>query len=103
PGQSIGVGENLPVTTDLSPAASKAAREAFEFMGLEEGKPILGLEIDVAFIGSCTNSRISDLRQAAEVVRGRHVAEGVRALVVPGSQLVGKQAQEEGLDRIFTE
>ncbi len=72
-------------------------------MGLEEGQPIEGMKIDVAFVGSCTNGRISDLREAAELVQGRRVAEGVRALVVPGSQQVRQQAQEEGLDRIFTE
>lgn len=62
-----------------------------------------GVKIDVAFIGSCTNGRISDLREAAEIVQGRKVAPGVRALVVPGSQLIARQAQAEGLDRIFSE
>ncbi|MEX1095019.1 MAG: 3-isopropylmalate dehydratase large subunit, partial [Planctomycetales bacterium] len=103
PGQSVGIGELLPTTDRMGVAEKKAIREAFDFMGLEEGQPIEGVKIDVAFIGSCTNSRISDLREAAEVVRGRHVAEGVRALVVPGSQLVRKQAMAEGLDRIFSE
>ncbi|MDQ3329556.1 MAG: aconitase family protein, partial [Planctomycetota bacterium] len=83
--------------------ARNGAAEALEFMGLEEGQPIEGMKIDVAFVGSCTNGRISDLREAAELVQGRRVAEGVRALVVPGSQQVRQQAQEEGLDRIFTE
>ncbi|MBC8131960.1 MAG: 3-isopropylmalate dehydratase large subunit, partial [Deltaproteobacteria bacterium] len=68
---------------------------------IEGGKPLLGRPIDVVFIGSCTNSRISDLRAAADVFRGRKVADGVRAMVVPGSQRVKKQAEAEGLDRIF--
>jgi 3-isopropylmalate/(R)-2-methylmalate dehydratase large subunit len=72
-------------------------------MELQENKPIRGLKIDVAFIGSCTNARISDLREAARIVQGRHVASHVRSLVVPGSQQVRKQAESEGLDRIFTE
>ncbi len=103
PGQSIGVGERLPLLANLAEESRNGAAEAFEFMGLEEGQPIEGLKIDVAFVGSCTNGRISDLREAAEIVRGRHVAEGVRALVVPGSQQVRVQAEQEGLDRIFSE
>ncbi|HEX9484073.1 MAG TPA: aconitase family protein, partial [Gemmatimonadaceae bacterium] len=70
-------------------------------MGLEAGKPLAGKAVDVVFVGSCTNSRISDLRDAASVLRGRRVAAGVRALVVPGSQQVKRQAESEGLDRIF--
>ncbi|MCH7688526.1 MAG: 3-isopropylmalate dehydratase large subunit, partial [Planctomycetes bacterium] len=66
-----------------------------------EAQPIKGQKIDVAFIGSCTNSRISDLREAAAIVKGRRVADGVRTFVVPGSQQVLAQAEEEGLDRIF--
>ena len=77
--------------------------EALEFMGLESGNPIRGQAIDVAFIGSCTNSRLSDLREAAAVASGRRVSDGVRALVVPGSQQVAEQAEAEGLDRIFSE
>jgi len=76
-------------------------QEALEYMGLEAGKPISGTGIDVAFIGSCTNGRISDLREAANIARGHHVAKNVKALVVPGSQQVSKQAVAEGLDRIF--
>ena len=71
-------------------------------MDLTENQPIQGLKIDVAFIGSCTNGRISDLREAARVVRGQKVAPHVRALVVPGSQQVRKQAEAEGLDQVFT-
>ncbi len=70
-------------------------------MSLEPGKPIAGTPIDVAFIGSCTNSRISDLREAARVAKGRRVASGVRALVVPGSQAVKNAAEAEGLHEVF--
>jgi 3-isopropylmalate/(R)-2-methylmalate dehydratase large subunit len=74
---------------------------ALEYMGLEAGQPITSAKVDVVFIGSCTNSRIEDLRVAADIVRGRQVAPGVRAMVVPGSGLVKAQAEEEGLDEIF--
>jgi 3-isopropylmalate/(R)-2-methylmalate dehydratase large subunit len=72
-------------------------------MGLRPGEPLLGHPIDAVFIGSCTNSRISDLRQAARLFEGRKIAQGVRVLVVPGSQSVKRQAEAEGLDRIFIE
>lgn len=102
PGQSVGISESLPKLADLPEDIREGSAEAIAFMGLEDGQPIEGMAIDVAFIGSCTNGRISDLREAAELIRGRHVAEGVRAIVVPGSQQVRKQAHEEGLDEIFT-
>ena len=70
-------------------------------MELEPGKPLVGKAIDVVFVGSCTNGRIADLRQAARILDGRHVAKGVRTLVVPGSYAVKRQAEAEGLDRIF--
>ena len=70
-------------------------------MGLEEGQAIQGTPIDVAFIGSCTNSRISDLREAARIVEGHKVSDSVKAIVVPGSQLVREQAMEEGLHEVF--
>ncbi|MGH9341738.1 MAG: 3-isopropylmalate dehydratase large subunit [Acidobacteriota bacterium] len=79
----------------------KAARRALEYMGLQPGIPIQELKLDRIFIGSCTNSRIEDLRLAACVVKGRKVASSVQAMVVPGSQRVKKRAEEEGLDRIF--
>jgi 3-isopropylmalate/(R)-2-methylmalate dehydratase large subunit len=101
PAQSVGVSQALPRLTEVAPGEQKLIREALDFMGLEEGQPIRGTKIDVAFIGSCTNSRISDLREAARVVQGRRVSGNVRAIVVPGSQLVRKQAMAEGLDRIF--
>jgi 3-isopropylmalate/(R)-2-methylmalate dehydratase large subunit len=103
PGQSVGVNERLPSPENLSNDERKSVAEALEFMGLRAGQPIKGVKIDVAFIGSCTNSRISDLREAAEIAKGRSVAPGVRALVVPGSQQVLAQAEAEGLDQIFTE
>jgi 3-isopropylmalate/(R)-2-methylmalate dehydratase large subunit len=77
--------------------------KALRYMGLQPGQSLLGQKIDVVFIGSCTNSRLSDLRQAAHVFEGRKVAAGVKALIVPGSQLIKKQAEAEGLDRIFRE
>ena len=73
-----------------------------EYMGLTPGQRLQDLKIDVVFIGSCTNGRIEDIRAAAAIARGRQVADGVRALVVPGSGLVKKQAEAEGLDRILT-
>lgn len=82
-------------------AARTGAERALAYMGLEPGTPLDGIPIDKAFIGSCTNSRISDLRAAADVVRGRKVAAGVRALVVPGSTSVKQEAEAEGLDAVF--
>ena len=84
-----------------SPDKRASVARALEYMGLEAGQPIASAKVDVVFIGSCTNSRIEDLRIAADIVRGRSVAPGVRAMVVPGSGLVKAQAEEEGLDEIF--
>ncbi len=103
PGQSVGVGESIPAAGDYPVEDQAGVLEALEFMGLESGQPIQGQPIDVAFIGSCTNSRLSDLREAAAVASGRRVADGVRALVVPGSQQVSEQAEAEGLDRVFSD
>jgi 3-isopropylmalate/(R)-2-methylmalate dehydratase large subunit len=103
PGQSVGVSEHIPPVKSFPADEQKGIAEALDFMDLEENRPIRGLKIDVAFIGSCTNARISDLREAARVVRGKHVAPHVRSLVVPGSQQVRKQAESEGLDQIFSE
>jgi 3-isopropylmalate/(R)-2-methylmalate dehydratase large subunit len=100
PGQSVGISQRLP----SAPAADDdggSVAEALDFMSFKGGTPIAGTKIDVAFIGSCTNGRISDLREAARIVKGRHVAKTVQALVVPGSQAVRKAAEAEGLDRIF--
>jgi 3-isopropylmalate/(R)-2-methylmalate dehydratase large subunit len=103
PGQSVYVDEPLPSADGQTPLDRAAVSEALDFMGFSAGKPISGTRIDVAFIGSCTNARLSDLREAARMVRGRHVAPHVRALVVPGSQPVRLAAEREGLDRVFTE
>lgn len=81
----------------------EGADKELAYIGLEPGAPIKGVPIDAAFIGSCTNSRLSDLRRAAAIVRGRRVADGVKALVVPGSMAVRRAAETEGLDRVFTE
>jgi 3-isopropylmalate/(R)-2-methylmalate dehydratase large subunit len=101
PGQSVGVKETIPSPESAPEEERPTYREALAFMGFEAGRPIEGTKIDVVFIGSCTNARISDLRAAAEVARGRTVAKGVRALVVPGSQLVARQAEAEGLPEVF--
>ncbi|MCC6301530.1 MAG: 3-isopropylmalate dehydratase large subunit [Gammaproteobacteria bacterium] len=85
------------------PVKRRGAERALEYMGLTPGMPIRDIRVDKIFIGSCTNSRIEDLRAAAAIVRGRHVADNVRlAMVVPGSGLVKRQAEQEGLDRVFT-
>jgi len=98
----------LPITgkvpspsDEADPARAAQIQRALDYMGLEAGQTIAGTSVDVVFIGSCTNSRLEDLRAAADVVRGRHVAEGVRAMIVPGSGLVKHAAEAEGLDKIF--
>lgn len=101
PGQAIGVSEKLPAVSSFSSDDQKGIREAYDYMSLKEETPIKGTKIDVAFIGSCTNGRISDLREAAHIAQGKKVAPHVKALVVPGSQLVREQAMKEGLDKIF--
>jgi 3-isopropylmalate/(R)-2-methylmalate dehydratase large subunit len=101
PGQSVAISERIPSLSDANPADRASLDEALTFMGFEGGSPIDGTPINVAFIGSCTNSRLSDLREAAEVVSGRRVASSVKALVVPGSQAVCQAAEQEGLDEIF--
>jgi 3-isopropylmalate/(R)-2-methylmalate dehydratase large subunit len=103
PAQSVGVSQSIPAVASYPDSEHVLIREALEYMGLDEDSPIEGTKIDVAFIGSCTNSRMSDLREAAKVARGNQVAEGVKALVVPGSQLIAKQAEAEGLHEIFRE
>ncbi len=101
PGQAISVRESMPTLDGMDPGAREVAASAYDHMGFEEGEPIEGTPIDVAFIGSCTNSRISDLREAARVVEGNKVQSGVRAFVVPGSKQVAQQAVKEGLPQIF--
>jgi 3-isopropylmalate/(R)-2-methylmalate dehydratase large subunit len=104
PGMVTGVDGRVP---DPAAARDAAERESWEralaYVGLRPGTPITEISIDMVFIGSCTNSRIEDLREAARYAKGRKVAPGVRVLVVPGSGLVKKQAEGEGLDRIFRE
>lgn len=103
PGQGIGVSEVIP-TPDTLPESERAiAQEAYTYMHLDPGVPIKGTKVDVCFIGSCTNGRLSDLREAAKFAQGNHVAEGVKAFVVPGSERVKQQAEAEGLDKIFLE
>ena len=102
PGQSVGVSERIPdPAADATDAG--AVSEALDFMGFTAGSPISGTRVDVAFVGSCTNSRLSDLREAARVVKGHRVASHVRALVVPGSKNVRRAAEAEGLHEIFRE
>jgi len=103
PGQSVAVDERLPLPADAPDDERASLDEAYAYMGLRPGEPVAGTPIDVAFIGSCTNGRISDLREAARVARAGRVAPGVKALVVPGSQAVARQAVEEGLDEVFRE
>lgn len=101
PGQGIGVDEKVPAAQDLPEEDRFVAEEAYRYMDLYPGQPIQGTKIDVCFIGSCTNGRISDLREAAKIAQGRQVALGMKAFVVPGSERVKKQAEAEGLDQIF--
>ena len=103
PGQSVGVHEPLPDPESFDEAERPTVQRAYEHMGLRPGQKMTEVPIDVCFIGSCTNARISDLRTAATLARGRRVAERVKAIVVPGSQAVKKQAEEEGLDQVFIE
>ena len=104
PGMGIPVSGRIPDPDGSTDAASKAALDkALRYMDLRPGQPLLGHPIDVVFIGSCTNGRITDLRQAASLLKGRKVAPGLRVLVVPGSQQVKRQAELEGLDRVFLE
>ncbi|MFZ5890849.1 MAG: 3-isopropylmalate dehydratase large subunit [Myxococcota bacterium] len=104
PGQAIGVKESVPRAEDGKTAAEQASiREALEYMQLEPASPIEGVKVDVAFIGSCTNGRISDFREVARHLKGKKVAAGVRALAVPGSMSVARAAEAEGLDKVFLE
>lgn len=104
PGMGMKITERVPDPDHLSdPSQKLALSKALTYMGLQPGQPLLGHPVDVVFVGSCTNSRISDLRLAASLIKGRKVAPGVRMLVVPGSQEVKKQAEQEGLDKVFLE
>ena len=101
PGQGIGVDENIPALDELPEGDRAIAEEAYRYMDLQPGTPIQGTPVDVCFIGSCTNGRLSDLREAAKVVQGKKVAPTVKAFVVPGSERVKQAAEAEGLDTIF--
>ena len=102
PGQGVPLSQAVPFPEDFEDEnEQKAAARALEYMDLTAGTPMKDIPVDVVFLGSCTNSRIEDLRAAAEIVKGQKLAEGVRMMVVPGSQKVRAQAEEEGLDQIF--
>lgn len=104
PGMGMAIDGRIPDPADVADPSGRAALEkALRYMDLTPGAPLAGQPVDVVFIGSCTNSRLSDLRAAASLLRGRRVAEGVRLLVVPGSQQVKREAEAEGLDRVFRE
>ncbi|EAZ91637.1 3-isopropylmalate dehydratase large subunit [Crocosphaera chwakensis] len=103
PGQGIGISEPVPTPESLPESDRAIAQEAYSYMQLSPGTPIKGTKVDVCFIGSCTNGRISDLREAAKFAKGHHVANGVKAFVVPGSERVKVEAEKEGLDKIFLE
>jgi 3-isopropylmalate/(R)-2-methylmalate dehydratase large subunit len=100
----ISISARIPDPASIAdPLERDSLVKALRYMDLKAGDPLLGHRVDVVFIGSCTNSRISDLRTAASVLKGRHVNPDVRVMVVPGSQEVKRQAQAEGLDKIFQE
>jgi 3-isopropylmalate/(R)-2-methylmalate dehydratase large subunit len=102
PGMGVAIGAPVPEPSKLSdPMQRESVEKALKYMGIEGGKPLLGHAVDVVFIGSCTNSRISDLRSAAQVLKGRKVSPHVRVMVVPGSQEVKRQAIAEGLPELF--
>ncbi len=101
PGQGLGIQELIPAPEQLPAGDRPIAEEAYRYMDLKPGMAIAGLPVDVCFIGSCTNGRLSDLRAAAAVARGRMVADGIRAFVVPGSEQVARAAEAEGLDAVF--
>lgn len=101
PGQALTISESIPSESDVPADERGTWREALEYMHLEPGQPIAGVPVDVAFIGSCTNGRISDLREVARYVEGKHVKEGVKALIVPGSWHVALAAEKEGLIEVF--
>ena len=102
PGMGAAIDAAVPDPADVADADERAAlRRALTYMQVAPGRPLLGHPVDVVFVGSCTNGRLSDLRAAASVLRGRRVAAGVRALVVPGSQAVARAAEAEGLDEVF--
>ncbi|NES22547.1 MAG: 3-isopropylmalate dehydratase large subunit [Symploca sp. SIO3E6] len=103
PGQGIAVNEAVPIPDTMPESDRAIAQEAYRYMQLTPGEPIQGTKVDVCFIGSCTNGRLSDLQEAAKFAAGKQVAEGVKALVVPGSERVKQEAEAQGLDKIFVQ
>jgi len=103
PGQAIGVNESIPSPDSVSEDERAGTIEALEYMKLEPNSPMEGTPIDVAFLGSCTNGRLSDLEEVAKHLNGHKVKEGIKAIVVPGSQIVSQMAVEKGLDKVFIE
>ena len=104
PDQGIGIGESIPDPANATSEAERSSfQEALDYMQLPGGTPIKGVKIDVAFIGSCTNGRLSDFREAARYLQGHKVAPGVKAIAVPGSQITATQCEQEGLDKVFEE
>ncbi|MBK4731330.1 3-isopropylmalate dehydratase large subunit [Oxynema sp. CENA135] len=103
PGQGIGVDESIPTPDSLPDSERAIAEEAYRYMKLQPGDPIKGTKVDVCFIGSCTNGRLSDLREAAKFAKGRQVYQGIKAFIVPASEQIKKEAEAEGLDKIFVE
>lgn len=101
PGQSISINQQIPFIDDLSASDKLVAEEAYEYMGFQPGQSIKDTPVDVCFIGSCTNGRISDLRVAAEILKNKKVSKNVKAFAVPGSEKVAIAAKKEGLDKIF--
>ena len=101
PAQSVGINQRIPSTNEIDPNDRLITEEAYQYMGFQPGQLIKNIPIDVCFIGSCTNGRISDLRVAAKIVKFNKVAKNVKAFVVPGSEQVAKEAKKEGLDKIF--
>jgi 3-isopropylmalate/(R)-2-methylmalate dehydratase large subunit len=101
PSQAIGIDENIPDPKSAAANEQSSLQEAIDYMKLAPGTPLKGTSVDVAFIGSCTNGRLSDLEEVASMIEGHNVKDGVKALVVPGSQIVSKLAEEKGLDQVF--
>ncbi|MFT5466743.1 MAG: 3-isopropylmalate/(R)-2-methylmalate dehydratase large subunit [Verrucomicrobiales bacterium] len=103
PDQGVFINENIPTLDGKTPAEVDSLNEALEYMQFEAGQAIAGTKIDVCFIGSCTNGRVSDFREVANIIQGSKVADGVKALAVPGSQIVDILCKKEGIDKIFEE
>ena len=101
PAQGIAINETIPIPGSMGTSECLITKEACSYMGLKPGTTVADIPIDVCFIGSCTNGRLSDLKAAAEVLKGRHIAKGIKAFVVPGSEKVAQAAQEIGLDQVF--